>query len=99
MRGPAGSDEDARLQHALLAHLRQEFTAPAAAILGYAEMLIEDATRLRLSAFLPDLERIRTAGSALQNLLTTVLARNGEVIDRSKLRHAAHADERDQGLR
>jgi class 3 adenylate cyclase len=87
MRGPAGSDEDARLQHALLAHLRQEFTAPAAAILGYAEMLIEDATRLRLSAFLPDLERIRTAGSALQNLLTTVLARNGEVIDRSKLRH------------
>src|SRR5262245_103231 len=57
----AGSD-DARLQRALLAHLRQEFTAPAAAIIGYAEMLIEDATGLDLREFLPDLERIHTAG-------------------------------------
>src|SRR5881397_3846505 len=48
----AGSDDDTRLQRALLAHLRQEFSAPAAAIIGYAEMLIEDATGLDLRQFL-----------------------------------------------
>ena len=79
--------DDARFQRALLAHLRQEFTAPAAAILGYVEILIEDATRLRLDAFLPDLNRIEQAGVALQELLQTVLAQNGEVIDPRKLRH------------
>ena len=61
--------DDARFQRALLAHLRQEFTAPAAAILGYVEILIEDATRLSLDAFLPDLHRIQQAGNALQDLL------------------------------
>jgi class 3 adenylate cyclase len=86
MAEPTGA-EDERLQRALLAHLRQEFTAPAAAILGYAEMLIEDAQRLELAAFLPDLERIRTAGGALQDLLQAVLAREADLSDRSKLRH------------
>jgi adenylate cyclase len=83
----AGIDEDAGLQRALLAHLRQEFTAPAAAILGYAEMLIEDAMRLGLTELLPDLQRIQTAGAALQDLLRSVLAREGDAIDRGKLRH------------
>jgi signal transduction histidine kinase len=79
--------EDARFQRALLAHLRQEFTAPAAAILGYVEILIEDATRLALDGFLPDLHRIQQAGTALQNLLQAVLAQTGAVIDPRKLRH------------
>ncbi|HEY2186574.1 MAG TPA: histidine kinase dimerization/phospho-acceptor domain-containing protein, partial [Xanthobacteraceae bacterium] len=79
--------DDARFQRALLAHLRQEFTAPAAAILGYVEILIEDATRLELDEFLPDLSRIQHAGTALQNLLQAVFAQTGEVIDPRKLRH------------
>src|SRR6478735_4142593 len=79
--------DDARFQRALLAHLRQEFTAPAAAILGYVEILIEDATRLELDAFLPDLNRIRQAGIALQDLLQSVLAQTSEAIDPRKLRH------------
>jgi adenylate cyclase len=79
--------DDARFQRALLAHLRQEFTAPAAAILGYVEILIEDATRLELDELLPDLSRIQHAGTALQNLLQAVLAQTGEVIDPRKLRH------------
>ncbi len=82
-----GATDDARFQRALLAHLRQEFTAPAAAILGYVEILIEDATRLSLDAFLPDLDRIQQAGIALQELLQAVLAQTGEVIDPRKLRH------------
>ena len=83
--------EDARFQRALLAHLRQEFTAPAAAILGYVEILIEDATRLSLDTFLPDLHRIQRAGTALQNLLHAVLAQTGAVIDPRKLRHDLRA--------
>jgi signal transduction histidine kinase len=80
--------DDARFQRALLAHLRQEFTAPAAAILGYVEILIEDATRLGLDALLPDLDRIQQAGIALQSLLQAVLAqKTDEVIDPRKLRH------------
>jgi class 3 adenylate cyclase len=80
-------DEDADLRRALLAHLREELSAPAAAILGSAEMLIEDATRLELDAYLPDLKRIESAGATLQNLLRTVLADEGGSIDRAKLRH------------
>ncbi len=87
MPEPTGTDEEARLRRALLAHLRQEFSAPAAAIVGYAEMLIEDATRLGLDAFLADLGRIHAAGVALQDLLQAVLARENGVIDRGKLRH------------
>jgi len=32
-----------RVQRALLAHLRQEFMAPAAAIVGYVDILIDSA--------------------------------------------------------
>ena len=34
---------DRRQKEALLAHVRQDFSAPVAAIVGYAELLIEDA--------------------------------------------------------
>jgi len=82
-------DDDERVQHALLAHLRQEFMAPASAIVGYADILLDDARRLALDAYLPDLERVRSAGRALQALLNSVLARSGEAatFDPAKLRH------------
>jgi adenylate cyclase len=86
-----GSDDAKRVQRALLAHLRQEFIAPAAAIVGYADILIEDARRLSLDAYLADLERIRSAGNSLHALLQSVLAHEhaGETVifDQSKLRH------------
>ena len=80
-----------RVQRALLAHLRQEFIAPAAAIVGYTDILIEDAQRLSLDAFLPDLKRIQSAGQSLHRLLQSVLA-NGQTgdaapFDAAKLRH------------
>jgi adenylate cyclase len=80
-------DEEAGLRRALLAHLRQELSAPAAAILSYAEMLIEDVTRFGFDEYLPDLKRVESAGATLQDLLRTVLARESESIDRAKLRH------------
>jgi class 3 adenylate cyclase len=81
-----------RLHNALRAHLRQEFVAPAAAIVGFAEIVIEDAARDGLADYQPDLERIHSAGLALQSLLDQVLQQSaGDIEDiegyRTKLRH------------
>jgi class 3 adenylate cyclase len=63
-----------RVFRAMRAHLRQEFAAPAAAIVGYAEMLLEDCGRAGLDDLHPDLRRIHTAGLALERLIGSVLA-------------------------
>ena len=86
------SDRDAaRLHNALRAHLRQEFVAPAAAIVGFADIVIEDADEAGLTDYRADLDRIRSAGIALQTLLDEVLRQEGDVSDidgyRAKLRH------------
>ena len=90
--------ESARLHNALRAHLRQEFVAPAAAIVGFADIVIGqgglgpfDAERAGLADYSTDLDRIRSAGLSLQALLDEVLQQTGEVDDidsyRTKLRH------------
>ena len=83
--------ESARLHNALRAHLRQEFVAPAAAIVGFADIVIEDAEQAGLGDYRADLDRIRSAGLSLQTLLDDVLKQSGEVADidsyRAKLRH------------
>jgi class 3 adenylate cyclase len=83
--------ESTRLHNALRAHLRQEFVAPAAAIVGFADIVIEDAERAGLTDYAVDLDRIRSAGLSLQALLDDVMQQNGEIenIDtyRTKLRH------------
>jgi class 3 adenylate cyclase/CheY-like chemotaxis protein len=61
------------LKMALLAHVRQDFTAPVGAILGYAEILIEDAPRLGLERCAGDLEKLREAGLGLQKLVHELL--------------------------
>jgi class 3 adenylate cyclase len=83
--------ESARLHSALRAHLRQEFVAPAAAIVGFADIVIEDAEQAGLTDYSADLDRIRSAGQSLQTLLDNVLRQSGEVEDiagyRTRLRH------------
>ena len=64
---------DRRLKEALLAHVRQDFSAPVGAIVGYAEILIEDAPRQNLARFVPDLAKIHEAGLALQRLIDGLL--------------------------
>jgi adenylate cyclase len=75
----------------LLAHLRQEFVAPAAAVVGFADIVIEDAEQAGLTGYRADLDRIRSAGLSLQALLDAVLSQNGAIADpgsyRTKLRH------------
>jgi adenylate cyclase len=71
-----GKPEDVaerRQKEALLAHVRQDFSAPVAAIVGYAEMLIEDAPRQGLDSLVPDLAKIHEAGLALQQLIDELL--------------------------
>jgi adenylate cyclase len=67
------SASDLRLKEALLAHVRQDFSAPVAAIVGYAEILMEDAPRHGLERLVPDLTRIHQAGTALQQLIAGLL--------------------------
>jgi signal transduction histidine kinase len=62
-----------RAERALVAFVRQEFEAPVAAIIGFAEILLEDARRSELATLLADLERIRGAGLALQALVGGLL--------------------------
>jgi hypothetical protein len=48
-----------RLEHAVAAFLRQEFGASVAAIIGFVDILLDDARGHGLADFVPDLERMR----------------------------------------
>ena len=61
------------LKLALLAHVRQDFSAPVNAIVGYAEILIEDAPRYGLERFTADLGKMHEAGLGLQHLIDDLL--------------------------
>jgi len=63
-----------RLKRALLAHVRQDFSAPVAAIVGYADILIEDAPLQGPATCKRDLTKIRRAGVALQKLIDGLLS-------------------------
>lgn len=66
--------DDAQLRQATLAAVRQELSAPVAAILGFAEMLLEDAARPALAEFAADLRRIHDAGAQLEGFVNRLLA-------------------------
>ena len=79
--------DDERGQRAQLADLRQEFLAPADAIVGYAEILSEDAGRLDLREVLPDIDRLLAAAVELQQLVQAVLDPQGTALTGDRLRH------------
>jgi DNA-binding response OmpR family regulator len=58
---------------ALRATLRHELRTPMNHIIGYSEMLLEEAEELKWENFVPDLERIHTAGNKLLNLINDIL--------------------------
>jgi class 3 adenylate cyclase len=67
------STEDDRLHRMLLAYVRQEFEAPVGAILGYAEIMLEDAEQQGHHSILGDLRRLHQAGSKLKELVSGLL--------------------------
>ena len=62
-----------RAKRDFLANMSHELRTPLNAILGYSEMLQEEAEDLSLSALIPDLQKIQTAGRHLLALINDVL--------------------------
>ncbi len=62
-----------RAKSAFLANMSHELRTPMNAIIGYSEMLLEEADELTKEEFLPDLERIRNAGKHLLDLINDIL--------------------------
>ncbi len=69
---PQTTDDD-RLRGALLAYVRQEFEAPVGAVVGYAEIMLEDAQLRGDHAIIGDLQRLYSAGLKLKQLISGLL--------------------------
>ena len=76
--GPDQTPETGQTPKAFLAHMRHELRTPINAILGYSEMLLEDAAGGGADAFVADLQKIHAAGNRL-------LARVNQIMDPAKL--------------
>ena len=64
---------DRRTERALVAYVRQELSAPAIAIMGYAEMLMDDAVQAGRAQLIDDLQRILDASRNLHRLILSLL--------------------------
>ncbi len=62
-----------RTKSTFLANMSHELRTPMNAIIGYSEMLIEEAEDLDLKELTPDLAKIRAAGKHLLSLINDVL--------------------------
>ncbi len=90
------TDQRQRARQALLAHLRQQLSAPAGAIHGYAEMLQEEVTAHGPEEILDDLTRVHSAAGDLKQMVDHLLdpdlirdlsADEDTVAAETKLRH------------
>ena len=64
---------DRRTELALVAYVRQELSAPAIAIMGYAEILMDDAVQANRGELTDDLQRILDASRTLHRLILSLL--------------------------
>jgi len=62
-----------RTKSAFLANMSHELRTPMNAIIGYSEMLVEEAGDLGQEEFIPDLKKIHSAGKHLLGLINDVL--------------------------
>ena len=62
-----------RSKSVFLANMSHELRTPLNAIIGYSEMLHDDADDLGYHDFLPDLEKIQTAGRHLRDMISDIL--------------------------
>ncbi len=69
MEGP----EHRRIQQAFLSHLRHEMHTPLNAIIGYSEMLLEDAEDMDQKVFIPGLQGIQSAAEQMLRHLNDIL--------------------------
>jgi signal transduction histidine kinase len=62
-----------RSKSVFLANMSHELRTPLNAIIGYSEMLHDESADLGYTDFLPDLERIQTAGTHLRDMISDIL--------------------------
>ena len=62
-----------RAKSEFLATMSHELRTPMNAIIGYSEMLTDEAEDLGLRQFIPDLKKIRSAGTQLLGLINNIL--------------------------
>src|SRR5271170_5017435 len=62
------------LKYESLAQLRHELRTPVHHVLGYSELLIEDAGERHLEAFIPAFQQIQSGGRQLLESIQTALA-------------------------
>ena len=62
-----------RTKSAFLANMSHELRTPMNAIIGYSEMLVEEAEDRHQESFIPDLNKIHSAGKHLLGLINDVL--------------------------
>jgi adenylate cyclase len=66
-------EADRRTERALVAYVRQELSAPATAVMGYAEILMDDAVKADCAKRTDDLQRILDASRTLHGLILSLL--------------------------
>ena len=83
-----------RLERAVAAFRREEFGSSIAAVIGFIDILVEDAVRQGHTDLVSDLERMRVAGGQLTALIAQAVDLSpreaGEI---AQLRHELRADE------
>ena len=67
------ADDANQAKSAFLANMSHELRTPMNAVLGYSEMLMEEAEDLEQEDFIPDLKKINQAGTHLLALINDVL--------------------------
>ena len=83
----SGSTPAGRLDQAVAAFIRQDFSSPVGAIIGYLDILLEDARREGLEGFIPDLARMRSAAGNLLALIGRIVDGRVGDPDAGQLRH------------
>lgn len=63
----------ARTDRALISYIQAELSAPAIAIAGYAEILMDEVRKSGQAAFVEDLERIHLASRTLNDLISSLI--------------------------
>ncbi len=67
------AEEANRTKSIFLANMSHELRTPLNAIIGYSEILQEEAEDLQHVEYIPDLQKIRTAGNHLLSLINDIL--------------------------
>ena len=73
MRAKDAAEAASRTKSQFLANMSHELRTPMNAILGYSEMLQEEAEDEGLDSFTPDLQKIQSAGKHLLTLINDIL--------------------------